>query len=102
MKNLETIYDRTNSFYGKAKVELDENQIILYSYGPLVAFIENGIAYITGDYSQTTLRHIKEFLLQKLVQDHGQHIQFQYYHKRSFQILPGMKVSTYLPSFQLL
>ena len=64
MKNLETIYDSRNSFYGKAKVELDENQIILYSYGTLVAFIENGIAYITGDYSQTTFRHIKEFLLQ--------------------------------------
>ena len=64
MKNLETIYDSRNSFYGKAKVELDENQIILYSYGTLVAFIENGGAYITGDYSQTTLRHIKEFLLQ--------------------------------------
>ena len=64
MKNLETIYDSRDSFYGKAKVELDENQIILYSYGTLVAFIENSIAYITGDYSQTTLRHIKEFLLQ--------------------------------------
>ena len=64
MKNLETIYDSRDSFYGKAKVELDENQIILYSYGTLVAFIENGIAYITGEYSQTTLRHIKEFLLQ--------------------------------------
>ena len=64
MKDLETIYDSRDSFYGKAKVELDKNQIILYSYGTLVAFIENGIAYIIGDYSQTTLRHIKEFLLQ--------------------------------------
>ena len=64
MKNLETIYDSRNSFYGKAKVELNGSQIILYSYGTLVAFIENGIAYITGDYTQTTLRHIKEFLLQ--------------------------------------
>ena len=64
MKDLETIYDSRDSFYGKAKVELDKNQIIIYSYGTLVAFIENDIAYITGDYSQTTLRHIKEFLLQ--------------------------------------
>ena len=64
MKNLETIYDSRNSFYGKAKVELDENQIILYSYGTLVAFIENDVAYITGHYSQTTMRHIREFLLQ--------------------------------------
>ena len=64
MKNLETIYDSRNSFYGKAKVEVLENRINLYSYGTLVAFIENGVAYITGDYTQTTLRHIKEFLLQ--------------------------------------
>ena len=61
MKNLETIYDSRDSFYGKAKVELDENQIILYSYGTLVAFIENGIAYITGDYSQTTYDILKNF-----------------------------------------
>ena len=64
MKNLEAIYDSRNSFYGKAKIELDGNQIILYSYGTLVAFIENDVAYITGHYSQTTMRHIKEFLLQ--------------------------------------
>ena len=64
MKNLEAIYDSRNSFYGKAKVEVLENRINLYSYGTLVAFIENGVAYITGDYTQTTLRHIKEFLLQ--------------------------------------
>ena len=64
MKNLEAIYDNSKSFYGKAKVELDGNQIILYSYETLVAFIENDVAYITGHYSQTTMRHIKEFLLQ--------------------------------------
>lgn len=64
MKNLETIYDSRNSFYEKAKVEVLENRINLYSYEALVAYIENGFAYITGDYSQTTLRHIKEFLLQ--------------------------------------
>ena len=64
MKNLEAIYDSRNSFYGKAKVEVLENRINLYSYETLVAYIENGVAYITGDYTQTTLRHIKEFLLQ--------------------------------------
>ena len=64
MKNLKPIYDSSQSFYDKAKIELDGNQILLYSYGTLVAFIENGIAYITGDYTQTTLRHIKKFLLQ--------------------------------------
>ena len=64
MKNLEAIYDSKQSFYEKAKVEIDGNRIILYSYGSYVAFIENDVAYITGDYTQTTLRHIKEFLLQ--------------------------------------
>ena len=61
---LEAIYDSSQSFYGKAKVELDGNKIILYSYGSYVAYIENYDAYITGDYTQTTMRHIKEFLLQ--------------------------------------
>ena len=64
MKNLEAIYDSKQSFYEKAKVEIDGNRIILYSYGSYVAFIENDVAYITGDYTQTTFRHIKEFLLQ--------------------------------------
>ena len=61
---LEAIHDSSQSFYGKAKVEIDGNRIILYSYGSYVAFIENDVAYITGYYSQTTMRHIKDFLLQ--------------------------------------
>ena len=61
---LEAIYDSKQSFYEKAKVELEGNRIVLYSYGSYVAYIENDIAYITGDYTQTTFRHIKEFLLQ--------------------------------------
>ena len=64
MKNLKPIYNTSQSFYEKAKVEIDGNRIILYSYGSYVAFIENDVAYITGDYTQTTFRHIKEFLLQ--------------------------------------
>ena len=51
MKNLEAIYDSKQSFYEKAKVEIDGNRIILYSYGSYVAFIENDVAYITGDYT---------------------------------------------------
>ena len=61
---LEAIHDSSQSFYEKAKVEIDGNRIILYSYGSYVAYIENDAAYITGYYSQTTMRHIKEFLLQ--------------------------------------
>ena len=64
MKNLKPIYNNSKSFYGKAKVELDGNRIILYSYGSYVAYIENYDAHITGYYTQTTMRHIKEFLLQ--------------------------------------
>ena len=64
MKNLKPIYDNSKSFYEKAKVEIDGNRIVLYSYGSYVAFIENDAAYITGYYTQTTMRHIKEFLLQ--------------------------------------
>ena len=64
MKNLKPIYDNSKSFYGKAKVELDGNRIVLYSYESYVAYIENDVAYITGCYTQTTMRHIKEFLLQ--------------------------------------
>ena len=65
MKNLETIYYSRSSFYGKAKVEVLENRINLYSYETLVAYIENGATpHVNGDYTQTTLRHIKEFLLQ--------------------------------------
>ena len=64
MKNLKPIYSNSKSFYGKAKIEIGANRIILYSYDSYVAYIENDVAYITGYYTQTTMRHIKEFLLQ--------------------------------------
>lgn len=52
------------SFYGKANVEVANGKQILYSYGTKVAEIENGNARVYGLYSNTTTRHIKEFLLQ--------------------------------------
>ena len=59
-------YDKRKSFYGKAKVDTgyndDENK--LYSYGTLVAEIKNGKPVVYGTYSQTTLRHIKDWLKQ--------------------------------------
>ena len=62
---LECRYDRRVSFYGKARVEIMENgAIVLISYNTNVAIIKNNKAYINGIYSQTTLRHIKEFLKQ--------------------------------------
>lgn len=56
MKNLEAIYDSRNSFYGKAKVEVLENRINLYSYETLVAYIENGATpHVNGDYTQNNV-----------------------------------------------
>lgn len=57
-------YDRKQSFYGKAKVRVEGNRTILTSYTTDVAYIENGKAVVNGMYSNTTLRHIKEFLKQ--------------------------------------
>ena len=61
---LNASYDARNSFYGKAKVIEQDNKKTLISYNIEVATIENGIAKVNDTYSQTTLRHIKEFLLQ--------------------------------------
>ena len=59
-------YDSRDSFYGKAKVDTgdknDKNK--LYSYNTLVAEIKDGKPIVYGTYSQTTLRHIKDWLKQ--------------------------------------
>jgi hypothetical protein len=57
-------YSRQKSFYKKAKVETDQGNKKLYSYGTLVAEIKDGKPIVYGTYSQTTLKHIKEFLQQ--------------------------------------
>ncbi len=62
--SLEARYDSRNSFYGKARVEEVGNRKILTSYNTVVAEIKGNKAVIYGTYSQTTLRHIKEFLRQ--------------------------------------
>jgi len=61
---LQVRYNSRKSFYGKAKVEKEKNKLVLYSYGTRVAEIEDGKASVFGTYSATTLRHIREFLLQ--------------------------------------
>ena len=60
---LEPEYDRAQSFYKKARVEEDGNK--LYSYDTLVAEIKDGKPIIYNAQSQTTRRHIRDFLLQK-------------------------------------
>lgn len=62
--DLMPMYDSRKSFYGKAKVIEMENEIVLQSYDTFVASIKEGKVTINGFYSNTTLRHIKEFLKQ--------------------------------------
>ena len=62
--DLMPMYDSRKSFYGKAKVIEMENEIVLQSYDTFVASIKEGKVIINGFYSNTTLRHIKEFLKQ--------------------------------------
>lgn len=64
MKALETVYDNRKSFYNKAKTEEKNGKLVLYSYDTEVAFIENNKAVVSNIQSMTTLRHVKEFLLQ--------------------------------------
>lgn len=62
--NLEPIYDTRKSFYGKAKIVIYNNIIDLISYNTVVARIEDGKIKVFGWFSQTTARHINEFLKQ--------------------------------------
>lgn len=65
MYELTACYDARASFYGKARVIKKENgDLELHSYNTHVATIKDEEAIVYGSYSQTTLRHIKEFLLQ--------------------------------------
>lgn len=72
-KELKCIYDKCNSFYEKAFFVFnnDNNIYFLYSYNTIVAYInEDGGVYITDNnkhLTQTTLRHIKEFLKQNSI-----------------------------------
>lgn len=67
---LEAKFDGRKSFYKKAYVEIEGDESRLLSYGTHVASVWSGITGSTdelrvfGTYSATTLRHIKEFMLQ--------------------------------------
>jgi hypothetical protein len=66
---LQPNYDTRNSFYDKARVEIDGDIKILYSYETKVSYIkdlDNGEfeVVVLGVWGDTTTRHIKEFLLQ--------------------------------------
>lgn len=57
-------FDSRKSFYGKAKVRKENGDLVLTSYTTDVARIRKGKAEVSGLYSNTTTRHIKEFLRQ--------------------------------------
>ena len=63
---LTPIYNNQKSFNGKAKVKIKEDLKMLFSYDIEVCRIENRQAKILIDnLSNTTLKHVKEFLLQE-------------------------------------
>lgn len=65
IRNLECIHDSRKSFYGKARIEQEENCIELVSYNTPIVSIDNGIITpLWMGYSVTTARHIKEFFKQ--------------------------------------
>lgn len=63
-EELECRFDSRKSFYGKANIKDDNGKLVLRSYNTDVSYIHKGNAFVNGVYSQTTLRHIKEFLKQ--------------------------------------
>ena len=67
MGELTVRYDARNSFYGKAMVDYSRGAKTLFSYGTKVVTIKNNVVTLgtSYDYSQTTLRHVKEFLKQE-------------------------------------
>ena len=58
-------YENVKSFYRKAYIKEEDNKIILISYTTEVLILEdNKKPIVKNTHSNTTLRHIKEFLKQ--------------------------------------
>lgn len=57
-------FSSQKSFYNKARVRMNDNEIDLISYNTLVAKIKKGKLEIYNLQSQTTIRHINEFIQQ--------------------------------------
>ena len=62
--NLQTQFDSRDSFGGNAQIISTPKGSKLKSYSTIVAEIKNGKPIVYGKYSQTTMRHIKEYLKQ--------------------------------------
>lgn len=70
IRELQPILSNQKSFYNKAKIENLGEEKNLLSYGTLIARIHNNkITYLNKNlelYTQTTLKHLKDFLYQEL------------------------------------
>ena len=68
--DLKPINDSRKSFYGKAKLVVSNGCIDLLSYDTFIASYNSDTGVLIYneyfDYSQTTLRHLKEFIFQCL------------------------------------
>lgn len=67
---LQPILTNQKSYYNKAKIENIGKQKNLLSYGTLIASVYgNKLTYLNKNpevYTKTTLKHLKDFLYQKL------------------------------------
>lgn len=64
-KELKCLYNNQKSFYGKAEVEQEENNVPLISYNIPIVNVNNGkITPLWNGWSATTNRHLKEFFKQ--------------------------------------
>lgn len=65
--DLSARFDSRKSFYGKARVEICGGVKTLYSYDTPVAEVRRGKfkAFPMANYSQTTRRHVREFMRQE-------------------------------------
>lgn len=67
--DLQVTFDSRSSFYGKAKVKTVGRVKTLISYDTEVAEIKGGrLVFMDKRHSQTTSRHIKEFMLQNKIE----------------------------------
>ena len=59
-------FENVKSYYKKANMDYFFDTVSLWSYNTLVAkyYTDKGVLEIYGEYSNTTLRHIKEFAQQ--------------------------------------
>jgi len=72
-KELKARYDHAQSFYGKAKIIVADDAVYLRSYQTIVCSIDKDGHFRRhwGKYSNTTMRHINEFLKQYGINEGG-------------------------------